>query len=526
MSGEESIPSIPHNPSQELEESIELVDELLDFYMFPFTSHTSANIATWLVSILVAEDLPAKVWTGFTPDGAADGQKGITMVPGLAHKKDVCNLHDLQRTVLYSVGMAGSLSTRKNPDAKDMVRINGSTTKLQNQSREVNHGVKEVQQKAGIPHQKWIGGVRTNHTRWNNIKNQASRNNVMRPILTPVFQKYKREHATEVVLLELYTSDDDSDDEVPRGPYSVPARAVDRKKVGFTDAAWEANLEFEAFLTKPAEMKELIEKKKTITGAQSFQLHYNLQKSCAPTRPLLIQLFPESISVKDRTRAFATLPADKLLPLVIEGRKEMVLQLEKRFFSIMPSEARLVQIFISKQVPAEKILTPQWFQVAEAHYLKWMRDAAIILEVTTRVSPRLRAKKQRTSTGFFDAISDDNDDGDDDDTTHGIGSDPVLLEVSKWSALDPSLLEVYKDSDNLLDEFKMVFALRKQFPLHFTLFKQLAAHLPHEANAETTFSLSGRHLLLRGLGLGAVVKMHMQLVACLLMSFCVGGAVF
>jgi hypothetical protein len=64
-----------------------------------------------------------------------------------------------------------------------------------------------------------------------------------------------------------------------------------------------------------------------------------------------------------------------------------------------------------------------------------MRDAAIILEVTTRVSPRLRAKKQRTSTGFFDAISDDNDDGDDDDTTHGIGSDPVLLEVSKWSAL-------------------------------------------------------------------------------------------
>ena len=267
------------------------MDELLDFYMFPFTSHTSANIATWLVSILVAEDLPAKVWVGLTPDGAADGQKGITMVPGLAHKKDVCDLHNLQRTVLYSVGMAGSSSTRKNPDVKDMVRINGSTTKLQNQSCEVNHGVKEV----------------------------------------------------------------------PCGPYSVPARALDRKKVGFTDAAWDANMEFEAFLTKPAEMKELIEKKKTVTGAQSFELHYNLAKSCAPTRPLLIQLFPESIAVKDRTRASTTLPADQLLPLVIEGRKEMVLQLEKRFFSIMPSEARLVQIFISKQVPAEKILSPQWF---------------------------------------------------------------------------------------------------------------------------------------------------------------------
>ena len=46
----------------------------------------------------------------------------------------------------------------------------------------------------------------------------------MRPILTPVLSKYKREHTSEVVLLEKFTSSDDSDGDQPRGPYSVAAR--------------------------------------------------------------------------------------------------------------------------------------------------------------------------------------------------------------------------------------------------------------------------------------------------------------
>jgi hypothetical protein len=130
---------------EETPTGIYLLDELLDFYMFPFTAHTSENIKTWLVGWMVVEELPAKVWVGLTPDGAADGVKAIKMIPGLENKMNVCNLHSLQRSVLYSIGMAGSGRTRVNADARDLIAVNGNFTKLQNQSREVNDGVRDAQ---------------------------------------------------------------------------------------------------------------------------------------------------------------------------------------------------------------------------------------------------------------------------------------------------------------------------------------------------------------------------------------------
>ena len=39
--------------------------------------------------------------------------------------------------------------------------------------------------------------------------------------------------------------------------------------------------------------------------------------------------------------------------------------------------------------------------------------------------------------------------------------------------------------------FKMMWELRESFPLHFTVFKQTACHLSHEANVEQVFSRAG-----------------------------------
>ena len=44
----------------------------------------------------------------------------------------------------------------------------------------------------------------------------------------------------------------------------------------------------------------------------------------------------------------------------------------------------------------------------------------------------------------------------------------------------------------LVDEFKLLFSVRKELPLHALLFKQVSSHLAHEGNAEETFSLSGK----------------------------------
>ena len=42
------------------------------------------------------------------------------------------------------------------------------------------------------------------------------------------------------------------------------------------------------------------------------------------------------------------------------------------------------------------------------------------------------------------------------------------------------------------DEYRFVFSVRAQFPLHYQLFKHFAADLPLESNAEETFSLSSK----------------------------------
>ena len=43
----------------------------------------------------------------------------------------------------------------------------------------------------------------------------------------------------------------------------------------------------------------------------------------------------------------------------------------------------------------------------------------------------------------------------------------------------------------ILNEFKLMYRVHAKFPLHYIVFKQVSAHLPHEANTEQLFSLAG-----------------------------------
>ena len=60
--------------------------ELLDFNVFPKTSKTGENIKTWFLGVLDSNGLPHDLITGITPDGAADGQCGLSLIPTLAEK--------------------------------------------------------------------------------------------------------------------------------------------------------------------------------------------------------------------------------------------------------------------------------------------------------------------------------------------------------------------------------------------------------------------------------------------------------
>ena len=55
-------------------------------------------------------------------------------------------------------------------------------------------------------------------------------------------------------------------------------------------------------------------------------------------------------------------------------------------------------------------------------------------------------------------------------------------------SLSPDAYAQFFDYGGLLNEFAVMWALRNSFPLHFRVFKQIACHLPHEANVEQVFS--------------------------------------
>ena len=73
-----------------------------------------------------------------------------------------------------------------------------------------------------------------------------------------------------------------------------------------------------------------------------------------------------------------------------------------------------------------------------------------------------------------------------------------MLEVAAWKKCIPADFDTFKDGDGLLDEFKLLYSLRHQFPLHYRFTTRSlnacgrrTCVTCHEGNAESTFSLSG-----------------------------------
>ena len=67
-----------------------------------------------------------------------------------------------------------------------------------------------------------------------------------------------------------------------------------------------------------------------------------------------------------------------------------------------------------------------------------------------------------------------------------------MIEVERWKSIAPNTVAAFKDKDTgIINEFAFMRAKKKDYPLHYFVFKQTASHLPHEANVEQIFSLGG-----------------------------------
>ena len=74
---------------------------------------------------------------------------------------------------------------------------------------------------------------------------------------------------------------------------------------------------------------------------------------------------------------------------------------------------------------------------------------------------------------------------------HGEDYDTVTDEAARWASLDKTTVGEYRDEAGIVNEFALLFHVRKAFPLHYIVFRQTASHLPHEGNSEQLFSRSG-----------------------------------
>ena len=94
-----------------------------------------------------------------------------------------------------------------------------------------------------------------------------------------------------------------------------------------------------------------------------------------------------------------------------------------------------------------------------------------------------------SSSSLVRSVSDD--DEEDAQQQPVTDSDTVMDEVDRWSKLDKVTIKEFRDDAGIVNEFALLYKLRGAFPLHYTVFKQTAAHIPHEGNSEQLFSRSG-----------------------------------
>jgi len=103
------------------------------------------------------------------------------------------------------------------------------------------------------------------------------------------------------------------------------------------------------------------------------------------------------------------------------------------------------------------------------------------------------ASEKEAKSGFclFDRLEEDVQQADPNPEDVGAGSNAIELEIQRWSALPAERVDAYREDCGMINEYKLLFDMRQEFPLHFFLFRQTCVHIAHEANAENTFSLSG-----------------------------------
>ena len=110
------------------------------------------------------------------------------------------------------------------------------------------------------------------------------------------------------------------------------ALAVSASELGMTSTDWDNSLEIEAVLDYCFHIKEAVEHKGYLTGAQAYILFWDLKEGNKPSVPLSVRLHPPTAKLQDRARKAELRAATDLAFVTDEARRILVKELEARFF--------------------------------------------------------------------------------------------------------------------------------------------------------------------------------------------------
>ena len=137
---------------------------------------------------------------------------------------------------------------------------------------------------------------------------------------------------------------------------------------------WLETLELEAVLRMPRAIAELMEKNRLLTAAQGTQMIRQWQLNLHAD--LEMYNFPKSGKLRHRSRdPLPDRPRDQCCPGTQQFQDVVYDQIEDRWAKRMPSKTRMIQIYMSKQVPIEDIMPQEWVPTARAFYLRALRKA-------------------------------------------------------------------------------------------------------------------------------------------------------
>lgn len=312
---------------------------------------------------------------------------------------------------------------------------------------------------------------------------------MLRPVLDPVVEKFKRANKNnKEAIVESNESEQGS----------KVGQAVPASELGLTSQDWDATVEVEGFLDQPFAIKQTIEHGSKagdvagqVSGAQSLIMMHDLMQSCDEDAPLHVFSIPTTASLKDRERKEERRSANDLCYMISVARAVLKEEIESRFFVARPSNARLVQCYMSKQKPISMYLPHRMCELAKTVYAEWLRRAAGIAGVAIRSSPRKKQKSSSSGGVFRSSTWASDTRGPVDRDNEAVEFDAVTDEMKRWRELPDDRIAEFVDDQGLINEFALFWKLRESFPLHYIVFKQTAVHLPQEANVEEVFSTAG-----------------------------------